>query len=175
MNATKKSKRCSKLGTTGSVGWSPENYARDEILSVLPNGICTNLWVFEIQTDHLILLRKTDLVQINKKRTCRLVDFVVRAESKRKTNKRLINTRTLLKEHVGDGKTNWAWNGRQKIWTSIGKVEVGGRIEAIQTIAFLRSTRILRRVLESRGELLSLRLQRETTSWRWCKNSQRVI
>ena len=41
-------------------------------------------------------------------------------------------------------------------------LEVGGRVETIQTTALLRTVRILRRVLETWGDLLSLRLQRKT-------------
>ena len=42
--------------------------------------------------------------------------------------------------------------------------EVGGRVEIIQTTALLRTARILRRVLETWGDLLSLKLQWETIS-----------
>ena len=38
------------------------------------------------------------------------------------------------------------------------ELEIRGRIETIQTTALLRSVRILRRVLETGGDLLSLRL-----------------
>ena len=38
-------------------------------------------------------------------------------------------------------------------------LEVRGREETIQTIALLRSARILRRVLETLGDLLSFKLQ----------------
>ena len=38
-------------------------------------------------------------------------------------------------------------------------LEVGGRVETIQTTAFLRTARILRRVQETWGDLLSLKLQ----------------
>ena len=41
-------------------------------------------------------------------------------------------------------------------------LEVGGRVETIQTTALLRPARILRRVLETWGDLLSLKLQWET-------------
>ena len=41
-------------------------------------------------------------------------------------------------------------------------LEVGGRVETIQTTASLRMARILRRVLETWGDLLSLRLQWKT-------------
>ena len=37
--------------------------------------------------------------------------------------------------------------------------EIGRRVETIQTTALLRTARILRRVLESWGDLLSLKLQ----------------
>ena len=38
-------------------------------------------------------------------------------------------------------------------------LEVDGRVETVQTTALLRTARILRRVLETSGDLLSLRLQ----------------
>ena len=38
-------------------------------------------------------------------------------------------------------------------------LEVGGRVETIQMTALLRTARILRRVLETRGDLQSLKLQ----------------
>ena len=41
-------------------------------------------------------------------------------------------------------------------------LEDGGRVETIQTTALLRTARILRRVLETLGDLLSLRLQWKT-------------
>ena len=47
-------------------------------------------------------------------------------------------------------------------------LEVGGRVETIQTTALLRTARILRRVLETWGDLLSLKLQWKTISWHWC-------
>ena len=43
-------------------------------------------------------------------------------------------------------------------------LEVGGRIENIQTTALLRTARILRRVLETWGDLLSLKLLWKTIS-----------
>ena len=38
-------------------------------------------------------------------------------------------------------------------------LEVGGRVETIKTTALLKTTRILRRVLETWRDLLSLKLQ----------------
>ena len=43
-------------------------------------------------------------------------------------------------------------------------LEIRGRVETIQTTALLRSARILRRVLETWGDLFSLKLQWETIS-----------
>ena len=56
-------------------------------------------------------------------------------------------------------------------------LEITGRMETIQTSALLRSARILRRVLETWGDLLSLKLQWETISWRWCEklNREQII
>ena len=42
--------------------------------------------------------------------------------------------------------------------------EVGDRVETIQTTALLKTTRILRRVLETWGHLLLLKLQWKTIS-----------
>ena len=46
---------------------------------------------------------------------------------------------------------------------SLEDLEVGGRVETIQTTALLRTARILRRVLET-WDLLSLKLQWKTIS-----------
>ena len=48
---------------------------------VLENDSHKLLWDFNIQTDHLILARRSDLMIINKqKRTCKIVDFAVPAD-----------------------------------------------------------------------------------------------
>ena len=49
-------------------------------------------------------------------------------------------------------------------------LEVGGRVETIQTTALLRTASILKRVLETWGDLLSLILQWKTISLHWCEN-----
>ena len=53
-------------------------------------------------------------------------------------------------------------------------LEVGGRIETLQTTALLRMARILRRVLETWGDLLSLKLQWKTSPNTDVKNSRGV-
>ena len=43
-------------------------------------------------------------------------------------------------------------------------LEVGGRVETIQTTALLKTARILGRVLETRGDLMSLKFKWKTIS-----------
>ena len=48
-------------------------------------------------------------------------------------------------------------------------LEVGGRLETIQTTALLRTARILKQVLETRGDFLSLKLQWKAISLHLCE------
>ena len=50
------------------------------------------------------------------------------------------------------------------LWKGLDDLEVDGRVETIQTTALLRTERILRRVLETWGDLSSLKLKWKTTS-----------
>ena len=50
-------------------------------------------------------------------------------------------------------------------------LEVGDRVETIQTTALLKTARILRRVLDTWGDLLSLNLLWNIFSLCWCENS----
>ena len=54
--------------------------------------------------------------------------------------------------------------GTKGLLKGLADLEVGGRVETIQTTALLRTIRILRRVLETWGDLLSLKLQWKTIS-----------
>ena len=54
-------------------------------------------------------------------------------------------------------------------------LEVGGRVETIQTTALLWTARILRRVLETWGDLLSVKFQWKTTSVSWCEKTIMII
>ena len=144
--------------------------------SVLANNTHTLLRDFGIHTDHLISERRPDLTIINKKkRTCKIVDFAVSADDRiklkecEKKDKYLDLGRELKK----------LWNIKVTIipivigaFGTVTKVlpqgledlEVGGRVETAQTTTFLRTARILRIVLETWVDLLSLRLQRKTNS-----------
>ena len=48
-------------------------------------------------------------------------------------------------------------------------LEVSDRVDTIQTTGLLKTARILRRVLETWGDLLSLNLLWKTISLRWCE------
>ena len=144
---------------------------------VLENDTHKLLWDFNIQTDHLILARRPDLIIINKKkkRICKIVDFAVSAdhrinlkESEKKDKyldlarelKKLWNMKVTIVPIV-IGALSTITKGLLK---GLEDLEVGGRVETIQTTALLRTGRILRRVLETWGDLLSLKLQWKTIS-----------
>ena len=131
-----------------------------------------NLLDFDIQTDHLISARRPDLI-IKKKRICKIVDFAVPADHRikpkecEKKDKYLDLARELKK----------LWNMQVTIipivigaLTTVTKgllkgpedLEFGGWVETIETTALLRMARALRKVLETWGDLLSLRLQWKT-------------
>ena len=148
---------------------------------VLQNDSHKLLWDFNIQTDPPIPARRPDLIIIDKKkRTCKIVDFAVSADHRiklkecEKKDKYLDLARELKK----------LWNMQVTIipivigaFGTVSKgllkgledLEAGGWVETIQTTALLRTARILRRVLETWGDLLSLRLQWKTIGYRWCE------
>ena len=147
-------------------------------IPVLENDLHKLLWDFNIQTDHLIPARRPDLIIIKKKkkkRICNIVDFAVPADHRinlkesEKKDKYLDLARELKK----------LWNMKvtivptvigalgtltKELLKGLEDLEVGGRVETIQTTALLRTVRILRRVLETWGDLLLLKLQWKTIS-----------
>ena len=113
--------------------------------------------------------------QQKNKRICKIVDFAVRADHRinlkesEKKDKYLDLARELKK----------LWNMKVTIvpivigalytiikglLKGLEYLEVGGWVETIQTTALLRTARILRWVLETWGDLLSLKLQWKTIS-----------
>ena len=64
---------------------------------------------------------------------------------------------TIISIVIGDFVTNGLLKG-------LDDLEVGRRVETIQKTALLRTVRILRRVLETWGDLLSLKPQWKTIS-----------
>ena len=137
------------------------------------------LWDFDIETDHLISARRPDLIKINGKNNNKEKEFAklstwlsrLTTEQNWKNVKRMISTWTLL------GNRKKLWNMRVTIipfvigvfgtvtkglLKGLEDLEVGKRVETIQTL--LRTARILWRVLENWGDLLSLKLQWKTIS-----------
>ena len=160
---------CKKLKFSHTNKWYMHNSA-----PVLENATHKLLWDFNIQTDHLIPDRRPDLIMINKrKRTCKIVDFAVLADHRiklkqcEKKDKYLDLARELKKLWnmpvtiilIVIGTFGTVTKGLLK---RLEDLEVGGRVETIQKTALLRTARILRRVLETCGDLLSLRLQWKT-------------
>ena len=112
---------------------------------------------------------------------CKIVDFAVPADHWKKLKER----------EKRDKYLDLAWELKKKLWnmkvtiipivigafTSVTKgllkgledLEVGDRVETIQTTALLKTARILRRVLETWGDFLSLYIQWNTISLRWCE------
>ena len=141
-------------------------------LPVLENDTHKLLWDFDIHTDHRISARRRDLTIINKKkkRTCQIVDFAVPADHRIKLKecekkekyidlarelKKLWNMQVIIIPIVIG-----AFAAETKgLLKGLEDLKVGGRVVTIQTTALLRTDRILRRVLETFGDLLSLRLQ----------------
>ena len=140
---------------------------------VLENNTHKLLWDFDIQTDHRISVRRADIIIINKKkkkkRICKIVDFAVPADGRIKPKecekkykyldlarelKKLWNMKvTIIPIVIGAFCT--VTKGLLK-WLE--DLEVGGRVETVKTTALLRTARILRRVRETWGDLLSLKL-----------------
>ena len=110
-----------------------------------------------------------------KKRTCKIVDFTLPAdhriklkESKKKDKyldlarelKKMWNMQVIIIAIV-IGAFGTVTKGLLK---GLEDLEVGGRVDTIQTTTLLRTARILRKVLETWGDLQSLRLQWMTIS-----------
>ena len=141
---------------------------------VLENDTHKLLWDFDKQTDHLISTRPYNNQQ-QKKKIYKIVDFAVPADHRiklkecEKRDKYLDLARELKKK---------LWNMKVTIipivigaFGTVTKELLKGwkvwRLETIQTTALLKTARILRRVLETWGDLLSLNLQGKTISLRW--------
>ena len=172
---------------TGWARWSTGNWARnlnwpwEQWYMLNPKSIVRD---FEIQMDHLISTIKPDLMinKKKKKRTCRVVDFAVPADHR-------------VKSKESEKDNTWTFPGKWKkklgnmkvavipIVLALGTVnkglvqglknlEIRGRIVTIQIMGLLRSARILRTVLVTRRNLLSLKLQWKPSTNAGVKNFQ---
>ena len=118
--------------------------------------------------------------QKEKKKICKIVEFAIPADNRIKLKecekrdkypdlgrelKKLWNMKvTIISIVIGPFGT--VTKGLLK---GLEDLEVGGRVETIQTTVLLKTARILRRVLETWGDLLSLNLQWKTISLCWCE------
>ena len=132
---------------------------------VLKNDTYKLLWDFNIQTDHQITARRPDFIIINKKKKiCKIVDFAVPVdhrinlrESEKKDKyinlarelKKLWNMKVTIVPIV-IGALGTITKGLLK---GLEDLQVGGRVETIQMTTLLRTARILRRALETWGNL----------------------
>ena len=140
---------------------------------VLENDTHKLLRDFNIQMDHFISARRPDLIidlQKKKKRTYKIVNFAVLVDHRinqkecGKKDKYLDLVRELKKLRnmkvtivpIVIGAFGTTTKGLLK---GLEDLEVGGRLETIQMTALLRTARILRWVLETWGDLLSLKRQ----------------
>ena len=145
----------------------------------------TNSWDFDLQTDHLISARRDYIIiiiiiiyynnQQNKREFFKTVDFAVPADHRiklqentkkdkyfdlvRKLKKMWNRIETLIPIVIGAFGTD-----TKGLLKELEDLEVGRRVETIQTTTLLRKARILRRVLETWGDLVSLKLQWKTIS-----------
>ena len=122
---------------------------------VLENVTHKLLWDFNIKTDNLIPARKPDLIIINKKkRTCKIVDFAEKLKEWEKKDKYPDLARKLKKLWnmqvtiipIVIGAFGTVTKGLLK---GLEDLEIGGRVETIQTTELLRTALVLRRVLET--------------------------
>ena len=144
----------------------------------LENDTHKHLWDFDIQTDHLISARRPDLIIINKrKRICKIIDFAVPADHRIKLKE--CEKKDKYLDFARELKKKWNMNVTivpividafgtvtKGLFKGLENLEVGGRVETIQTTALLKTANLLRRVLETWGDLLSLKLHWKTISWR---------
>ena len=120
-----------------------------------------------------------------RKRTCKIVNFAVPVDHRIKLKeyemylnlardlKKLWNMQvTIIPIVIGAFGT--VTKGLQK---GLEDLEVGRRLEIIQTTALLRTAKILRRVLETWGYLLSLRLQLKNhqLTLMWKNSNEQII
>ena len=167
---------CKKLKFDHTNKWYMHNPA-----PVLENDTHKLLRDFDIHMDHLISARRPNLIIINNNnnskkenlqncRLCRPADHWIKLKECEKKDKYLDLAREL----------KMLWNMKATIvpivigaFGTITKgllkgledLEVGRRLETIQTTALLITARVLRRVLETWGDLLSLQWKTISVSW----------
>ena len=133
----------------------------------------------------LISARRPGLIIINKKKTtCKIVSFAVPADhciklkEYEKKDKYLDLARELKKKKLWNMKVaiipiiiDAFGTVTKGLLKGLEDLEVGGRVDTIQTTTLVRTARILRRVLGTWWGLLSLKLLWKFFSLNWCKKT----
>ena len=139
-------------------------------------------WDFDIHTDHLISARRPDIIIIKKKkRNCKIVDCDHRIKLKKceKKDKYFDLARELKKKQLWNMQVTIVIGAfgtvTKGLLQGMEDLEVGGRVETIQTTVLLKTAWILRRVLETWGDLLSLKHQWKTISVSSCEKTIIII
>ena len=110
-------------------------------------------------------------IQTNKWRWKKNLERV--SQENEKTTRSQGTEKTVEHESGGDTKCTWCSQyTHQVIGTGTEDLEIIRRVKIIQTTALLRLTRILRRVLETLKDLVSLKLQWKPSANANVKNSQ---
>ena len=126
-----------------------------------------------LQTGERLVNRSTNSSQ--KTRTYHLVDFAVPSDHWEKKEKHSAFTQTLPEswKKLRNMEVTFVFEALgtilKNLLKGLGELEIRRRIETIQTTGFLRSAGILRRILETWRDLLSLRLLWKTTSYSFCE------
>ena len=191
-----------RLDTTGWARWSTENSARNLNLTNRTNGICTTqnlslenetqknslgFWNTNGSPNRDQTTRPNDSQQ--QKRTRWIVGFVVLADHRANLKERE-KKRSKYLDLAKELKKSWKMkvtvipivigafgNDTKGLVQKLESLEIWGQVETIQTTALVRSVRILRRVLESWGDLLSFKWVLDFDLWRcpWCNGYRRRI
>ena len=129
-------------------------------------------WDFDIHADHVILARRQDPIIINKKkkkkRMSKIIVFAVPADHRIKLKEcekkcKYLDRAWELKKNMEHKSDNYT-NCDRCFWYCNLRIIISRRMETIQITALLRASSILRRVLETRGDLLLLSFQWKTIS-----------
>ena len=124
--------------------------------SFLENETHKLLWDFEIQTDHQIPARRPNDKKKKNMPNCRLYCPCRPQSGNQKNRKKRTKKST---ECVSIDYINCYWCNWNHPIRELEELDIGGRADSIKTTELLRSARILRRVLKTCGDLLSLSLQ----------------
>ena len=154
---------------------------------IYPKNETHNLvWDFDKQTDHLNSARRPDLIIVNWKEFYRIVDIAIPADHKVKLKE--CEKKEKYLDHVREFKKLWNMivtiipyvigglgTVSKGLVQGVGDLEITGRVETVQTTALLRPTRILRRALETWGDLLSFKPLWKTISYCSCEKLSIII